>query len=56
VAVIRKGKIGGKGRKVRNYIEKQIIIKKILFGRTERDCSIETGSYSLNIFHFLAFF
>jgi len=24
VAVIRKGEIGGKGRKVRNYIEKQI--------------------------------
>ena len=28
---------------MRHYIEKQIIIRKILFGRTERDCSIETG-------------
>lgn len=30
-------------------------MRKLLFGRTERDCSIETGLYSLNIFHFLSF-
>ena len=30
-------------------------IGNILFGRNERDYSIETDSYSLTIFHFLSF-